>query len=173
MAALATVAELESHLQRDVADPVSAELALAGASGSVRAYCGWNLSQESTTFHLRGNDSQILTLPTLRLTSVSAVRVDTVATVAFNWDRAGQLDRHWQPWSRREVVEVDATHGYAPLPDVLRLVTLDLATRALSNPEALISATVGPVSRTYATGAANSGVLLSPLHMRLLDHYKL
>lgn len=158
--------ELNHHLQYTV-DPDVAALALAGASGSVRAYCGWNLSRESTTLTGEGGGGSLLTLPTLYLVSVDAARVNgaviDLADVVVS--RRGQL-RRTSLWPMDSTVDVDCVHGYDETPDVVRLVTLTLAARIVNNPENAKAATVGTVTRTYDAS-------MSALDMRLLDPFRL
>lgn len=171
MEPLATTGELETHLSRTL-DADRAEHLLTLASGVVRAYCGWDLARETTTFHVYSDGGSLLTLPTLYLLAVDEVRVRGVVVDTEKWpysySRKGQM---WGSWVPGVEYEVDVVHGYEPIPDLIKLVTLDLAARALSNPEGLSSATVGQVSKTWAKGSTNSG--MSELHQRLLDRYSL
>lgn len=174
MAALATVGELETHLGRTL-DAEQAQQWLDLASGAVRAYCGWNLAREDTTFYFEGNGTALIDLPTLELISVAEVRANSVAvdtvTWPIIWSRQGQ--GRLAVWTRGVQYAVDATHGYDPIPDLLRLVTLDLAARQVHNPMGLVSATVGQVSRTWASGSGADPSAPSSLHERLLDRYRL
>jgi hypothetical protein len=169
-APLASPAELEAHLQASIPDS-QATLVLAGASGAVRAYCGWNLTRETRTFYLMGDGSPLLTLPTLELVSVEEVRVGdvTLDLVAS----APVVLRHGQillpeGWIAGAVIQVDATHGYdaVSVPDVLRLVTLTIAARTVNNPDNYKTANVGTVTRAYDPG-------LTALDARLLAPYRL
>jgi len=180
MAPLATVGELETHLQRTFDDPSRAALALELASGAVRAYCGWDLARENTVFEMEGGGGAILTLPTLELIDVTEIRIDGVVQELdlpvteygrITWWKKGQLYRH-AGWPPNVPIEVVALHGYDPVPDLVKLVTLDLAARRVTNPEGLVSASTGQVSRTWASGSAGSSDL-SALHERLLDRYRL
>lgn len=170
MEALATVGELETHLQRTLEND-QAELALELASGAVRAYCRWDLSREHTTMYVEGSGTTLLSLPTLELIAVDEVRADGVVLnpvdCPYSYGRKGQL---WGSWAPRVQYEFDVEHGYDPLPDVLKLVTLDVATRNLTNPEGLTAATTGQVSRTWGGRTAGG---MSSLHERLLDRYSL
>lgn len=175
---LATPGELSTHLQREV-DVSAATLALTLASGAVRAYCGWDLAREDTTLVAYGDGSPVLSLPTLDLRDVTNVRVDgeeldltltglTVGRVV--WSRKGQLFRGIG-WPRHLTIEADVTHGYDPIPDIVKLIVLERAARQLANPEQLMSATVSSVSKTWASGTGS--VSLSSLDERLLDRYRL
>lgn len=162
----ADAAELDVLLQY-AAPPTASELALAGASGAVRSYCGWVLSRESAVLTAEGAGGVLLDLPTLHLVSVDSILVNGEAvdldTVIVT--RRGQLVRPAY-WPNDAKVEVDCVHGYDPIPDVVKLVTLTLAARILTNPEGAKSASVGSVSRSFDTR-------LSQLDMRLVDPYRL
>lgn len=173
MASLATVGELENHLQRPVDVPAQGQQALDLASGAVRAYCGWNLARETTTLQVDGDGSQVLSLPTLHLLAITDIRVNGETLNAADYPRyslKGQLYRAGG-WTCYAVIEVDCIHGYDPVPDLLKLVVLDMAARQYSNPQQLVSATTGQVSRTWSTG--NGAAPMSALHERLLDRYRL
>lgn len=162
MEPLATVAQLSMSMQRTV-DPAAGLLALQAASGMVRDYVGWNLSEETTTFTVDGSGHQLLSLPTLHLTAVTEVRLlGTVLTPAslasfsdvvgtYEWSERGQLFRAagWPAVFRS--VQADVTHGYAVMPDAILAVVLALAGGGLLvNPGgALASKTVGGVTHTY------------------------
>lgn len=173
MASLATAGELNLHLQREV-DPASADQALALASGAVRAYCGWGLAREETTFYFEGDGNPIVSLPTMELVTVSEIRIDgdlyVPTTFLPAWSRKGQ-GYLGCGWARYAQFEVDLLHGYDPVPDLVKLVTLDLASRQIGNPEALVSATVGEVSKTWSS--AGSTAQMTTLHERLLDTYRI
>ncbi len=154
MAPFATAAELSLHLQRPVNED-AALLALEGASGAIRAWCGWSISQEETTFTVEGSGLVPLSLPTLLLTEVAEVVVDgeTLAEGTgyedYQFSRSGQLFRS-AGWPARVKVTVECTHGHDPVPHVIRLLCLGVAARELNNPERLRSAAVGTVNRHYA-----------------------
>jgi hypothetical protein len=170
MAALVTVGDLQTHLQREV-DQASAELAVAGASGAVRSYCRWDISREDATFVVAGSGTRVLNLPTLHLVDVLAVRLDDGTELVrgggdedYLWAKRGQLycSAGWPGPFRH--VEVDCVHGYDPVPDVVRLVTLTVAAREYTNPMHLRDASVGSVTRRFD---------MTALDMALLDTYRL
>lgn len=169
---LASPDELNVHLQREV-EPDRAALALQLASGAVRAYCGWDLSRQNDTLLGVGQGTIVVTLPTLWLEHVEEIRIDgevlDLDPVKVTWTRRGQIIRTGG-WAVNMDVEVDCVHGFDPTPDLLKLVTLEQAARSLANPQQLVQATVGAVSRTY--GTANQP-RLSELDQRLLDKYRI
>jgi hypothetical protein len=171
---LVTVEELASYLQSGTVDRATAELVVAGASGMVRAYCGWIISREETTFTLDGSGHTLLALPTLNLVEVTEVRIDGIVIDAYDpeaasewqyrWSAAGVLDRP-VGWPRRfRCVEADVVHGYDPVPDLVKLVTLARAGCDYDNPERLTVRAVGAISRSYD---------LSGLETAQLDMFRL
>lgn len=168
MAPLATASELNTYLQRTVPGPL-ADLLLASASGAVRAYCRWDISLATETLYAIGDGTRLLSLPTLHLIEVDTITIDGVEADMTDpkiiWSRTGQL-YIWGTWTSLAKVEVTCTHGWDPVPDLVRLVTLTMAARALNNPEGLKTATTGAVTRQWDTS-------MTDLHMRLLDHYRL
>lgn len=177
MQPLASVTELELHLGRTL-DTDTATQALELASGAVRAYCKWNLSYTiDDVMEVYGDGSHILTLPTLCLIDVKEIIVDLVdlgpltRSVDLMWTRKGQI-KYTPGWCKDQVVLVTCDHGYDPIPDVIRLVTLDAAARQLANPEGLVASRVGEVSRTY-TSTSVTTANLTTLHQALLDNHRL
>lgn len=172
---LATTGELNTHLQREI-DNDRATQVVQLASGAVRAYCGWNLSLATETLQVAGSGTIVLTLPTLNLITVTAIVVDgtdlALDPLTVSWTRRGQLLR-MAGWPHMATVDVTCEHGYAEIPDVVKLVTLELAGRALNNPEGLRRVTVGAVTREWGGSAAAGGAALSELDQRLLDRYSI
>jgi hypothetical protein len=170
---LITAEEFAGYLQRDL-DRYSAELAVRGASGIIRNHCGWNLSRIAETLVVDGNGSASLNLPTVRLNDVTEVRVDGTALdpADYTWGTNGILFRsgsppygYWPLGPRR--VEVDADHGYDPIPDEIRIVAHAISARFYSNPEGLSAKSSGDGSRTYGA------IVLSDLEMRLISNHRL
>lgn len=160
--------ELDDYLQRSVPYEQAA-LAVAGASGIVRAHCQWDISrEENVVFKLNGSGTPVLSLPTLQLTAVHAVTVngEAVDSGDYRWARRGQIYRTTN-WSRWDHIDAEVDSGYTATPDVVRIVALSLAARIVSNPNALKSATVGAVQYTYP------GAELNRLEMSLLDKFRL
>lgn len=175
MEPLATLAELEAHLQHPV-DPASGQLALENASGAVRAYCGWRIDRAAETFFCDGTGTSLLSLPTLYLHTVAQVLLDGVvldeAAGDYGWSHHGQLWRvaGWPALPR--IAQADVVHGFDPAPDACRAVTLNLASRQTVNPLGLRSATVGTVTRAYSTEAhASQG--MTALDAALLAPFRL
>lgn len=170
---LATVQDLETYLGREITDQGQAETLLTLASGAVRAYCGWEISlQTNVTMYAEGAGTSLMTLPTLCLLRVNEIRADgqivDPATTPYKHSRKGQI---WGYWVCTVQYEFDIDHGYDPVPDVIKLVTMDLTSKHLGNPDGLKSATTGQVTRVW--GESTAGTPFSPLHAALLDRFSL
>jgi hypothetical protein len=64
-------------------------------------------------------------------------------------------------------VEVDADHGYEPIPDELRIVCCSVAARLYSNPENLLQRSAGTSSQMFRD------LSLSELETRLISPHRL
>lgn len=166
MAALASAAELNTLLQTTVPDD-QATLALATASGTVRGYCGWNLLRETATFTSEGDGTVLLSLPTLRLLSITNLLIDGTVTATSTMLVLPRGQIVWADgWPAGARIDITIDHGYDEAPDVVKLVTLTVAARIVNNPEHLRGMQVGQVQRSYDPKLLN-------LDMRLLDPYRL
>lgn len=169
---LVSAEEFAGYLQRDL-DRYTADLALAGASGVVRLYCGWRIDRATETFVLDGDASRILTLPTLKLNAVNSVTVegDELDPDDYQWSESGMLYRAggWPAGFRN--IEVDADHGYSPTPDEVRVVVCAIASRHYNNPDGLRSKTVGAISRTFVLETMRGD--LSKLEVELIGGHRL
>lgn len=166
---LISVDDLAGYLQRPI-DRASATIAVQGASGLVRAYCGWGLSRAVETLTVDANGTGSVNLPTLRLNDVTEVRVDgdILDPSTYNWGFNGILvattGYRWMAGLRK--IEADVDHGYQPIPDEVCIVASAIAARLYANPEGLASKASGDDSRTF-------GATLSDLEMRLISAYRL
>jgi hypothetical protein len=151
---LATVSELEKHLQTT----------FSTAPEQDQATLALELSS--------GEGSTVLTVPTLLLQGVNGVMLDGVSLALSDivWTVKGQL-YYGAGWPRFSVATLDIDHGYDVIPDLIKLVALDVAGRQVQNPEGLISATVGEVSRAWSTSSTPTASLTA-LHQTLLDRYR-
>ncbi len=172
---------LADYLQIGEADlnVPAALLALDLASATVRSYTGQLLSRVADdTVTLVGSGGWLLLLPETPVAGVSAVTVDAepVAADGFRWDAYGRLSlRPRTMWPFDSDVAVTYTHGFDPVPDDIRAVTIQAASRAFTNPEGVRSEGIGSYSTTYTVLASGSalGVVLSPEEQSVLDRYKL
>lgn len=168
MESLVTADEFAGYLQRDL-DRYSAELALAGASGLVRIYCGWPISRiAADVLTVDSHGGTALMLPTLRLNAVTAVGLadgTTMDASAYTWGTNGVLYKAdgWPIGPRAATATVD--HGYDPVPDEVRIVVCAVAARLYSNPEGLASKSSGDGGKTFGQ--------LSDLEVRLIAGHRL
>lgn len=182
MEALATPDELAAYLRQEggaaALDTAAAELALASASGVVREYCQWDIKAVTETLTADGNGTYVVSLRTLYLTDVQAVRIMGRAgwelvdpAGRYTWSTGGQLvcvSGVWPVGVRN--IQADVTHGYDEPPDALRMAVLALAARQYVNPQNLLSRTVGSVSEGYASKITDP---LSDLQQVQLSRYRL
>lgn len=146
----------------DTASPASTPQDAAAAL--IRAYCHWHIWPRMTeTVVCDGPGTDLLVLPTLMLTAVSAVtetrRGVGGAPVALNvatdvdWSEAGLVwhvdRRRWT--SKPRGVSVTFEHGYQNAPSQIVQLATALAARAASNPTRLKRMQVGQRSEDYET----------------------
>jgi hypothetical protein len=137
------------------------------ACAAVRAEAGWHIAPSvSETLTVDSPGGPLLTLPTLALTEVSAVRDvtdpdDTETLGDWRVSAAGMLARtNGQPWPAGfGVLEVDVTHGYDQCPAELLPVIAEHCQAST------ISSTVqqeasGSESVTYFGAGASGSVAL-------------
>lgn len=180
MAPLATAAELRTFLEVD-ADTLPdgrADLILAGVSGTIRAYTGQHFDQvNAEEIVLDSIGSSVLLLPQLPVTAVTAVADLEDATATFvvpddyRWSELGILRRtggqRWAEGLRR--YQVTYSHGYATIPDDLKLIVLRAAARATANPEGLTQESMGNYSASWGMSVAG----LTDIDRRDLDRYRI
>ena len=140
--------------------------AVERASGAIRGFCGWTISQETVTgFRVSARGRPSVWLPTLHLTDVASVKENgrlLVAGVDYDWFGDGRLLRLSGTWpGAPRGLEVAFTHGYPagdPRLDAVRDACLAVAVRIYENPRGFRSETetVGAVSHSWT--AAGPGV---------------
>ncbi|MEQ1709453.1 MAG: hypothetical protein ABL864_14090 [Terricaulis sp.] len=134
-----------------------AVLACVLASGIIRSHCGWHIAPSAVeTFTLDGPGTRTLAIPTLHLTAVASVEIDSVTELDFTWSARGLIRRAlaaaWPSTFRS--IEVTCTHGHATTPDAVRAVAISICRRQLANPEQLRQEAVAGYSVTYGGDAA-------------------
>lgn len=104
---------------------------------------------------LAGTADWELVLPERPVVSVGLVKVDGAVLAAGGYRIVGDtLVRRTGGWvgPTDSVVEVTYTHGYSPIPDDIRAVTLALAARMSSNPLGVTQEGIGSYSVSYGGG---------------------
>lgn len=188
----ASETDLNAWLQKDI--PVAtARLALVRASGAVRGYCGWNLSEETATETFAevpwyGLNTR-LWVRTLYLTGVTSLTVngEAFSSQDYTWLRHGRITllRSVTGYGSPMAGSVTYTHGYPaghPALDIAAGVVLSAAGRLVDNPIGMRSHswTLGPESESH-TFAGDSGqpgqpqatALLSASDMASLAPYRI
>lgn len=149
---------------------------IAAASATVRGFAGWHIAPiiaETLTVHVGAGLLGAIVLPTGKLRTVSAVRVNghEVSDWAMGTDGTVYLPG---VTAGPAVVEVDATHGYGldEVADVLQVVQ-QMAALAASSPAGVVSEQAGSLSVTYGqTGkGVGGGLALLPRDRDLLGPY--
>ena len=172
----ATTEELTAYLGRDLSEREAdtADLVLEVASGMVRAYTGQQFQAGTTTEWLWCRSGTVL-LPQMPVTAVVSVTIDD-EPVEYRLLPAGivRLNR----WRHNEPVLVEYEHG-GDIPAPVRAACLQIAARALRNPDAVRqrTQTAGPFTEavTYAeTGSGvTGGINLSQAEKEALDVYRM
>lgn len=161
--AFATVDDLELLLGHEV-ELLRAELAVALASSAVAGYARIGIARAtSVEAEVDGTGADTLNLPEWPVQSVDQVAVVGTTAVMdvldgpdgpsarWGWSKAGVLTRYGGVWPHRpRSVKVTYTHGYDPVPDGIRAVTLQAAARAITNPVHLAAWSGDSTTATFA-----------------------
>lgn len=151
-----TAERLATYVAFDTATP-NVGVAVDAAVDYLRATAGWHVFPEVTeTLVLDGDGGHVLVLPTLRVSSVSSVRMlgDLVASTAYSWSQNGEvkLKADHAAWTEEyRGVEVTLTHGFSDPPRLLKALAQVVATATL-NPLG-IPEVIGPFQFTGAAGS--------------------
>lgn len=181
MSALATVVELETHMQidLDVDAEASAAQALDIASEAIRTEAHQTITEviaDSLTCWVDWR--HVLWLPERPVTNVTSITVDGVLvdSSTYAWLGSGEVRFSAAPtasttstWLRQAVIVYD--HGWATAPDDLKGICLERAAAALTTPpgRSVKSESVGPDSITYDLAAAGQ---LSAEQRRTIRQYR-
>ncbi|SKM81074.1 Uncharacterised protein [Mycobacteroides abscessus subsp. massiliense] len=127
---------------------------LDAAEATVRAWCGWHIAPSRREEELPCTVGQLGTilLPSLHVTDVETVTVEdlTLDPADYDWDPAGFIHRNTVSWPRRYYwpvygypsrrnAKVTFTHGYPEVPDDVKTVILELASKAIELPTSIAS----------------------------------
>lgn len=134
------------------------------AVAQVRARAGWHIApvRTETVILSHFGGSPWLVLPTRRLVSVNAIRVNGVAASSSTFQVYGSgmvlKQRSWLRGWDAGTIEVDLTHGYPACPDELLSLVASLSrSDAWARDPSIASVTRGPFSESYRADA--SGLL--------------
>lgn len=185
--AFATEEDLAAWCQRDI-DSATAAVFLDMATAEIQGYTGQTMTlvaDDEVT--LSGNWTRELWLPQWPVVDVTSVSIDGTALDAdgYEWKRNGLLLRPsstlgsdstfavqpFRIWGGDADVTVVYSHGVDPIPTWVGSICLQVAARAMSNPEATLSEALAEgYSATYDRRAA--GVSLLPDEQRRLNRWK-
>lgn len=111
-------ADLPAAVLARFADNTAAQKAIDSALVAARRYCGWHVSpSRSETITVDGPGGQVLSLPTLNLTTVTSVTELGIAVDVTKLDRSqrkGTLTKRFGCWTGRDgAISAAITHGYS------------------------------------------------------------
>lgn len=173
MAALATVADVEARLGREltVTEAGRVDALLADASAAIRAYTGQTFERAEVTRTWVYADA-------LRRVRIRGRAVSDVAFENEEGDAVGAEQIAADLWRVDEVGPLTITYeaGYDVVPDLVVAVCCQMAARAFgATPEAagIQMETTGPFSVQYGQVGASGGVGMLPAERDALAPYKL
>lgn len=155
--------------------------ALIMASGAIRAAVRWSLTREVVVNQRIRSTGRSLWLPTLRLTAVDALALDSapaalVEGAQFDWSPEGKIDMHYSWAGRPTTYRVSYRHGYPddhPAVQLAAGVALSAAARLVDNPTGHRSETITGQSFTAAGGGADVVTILAEAERKQLEAYAL
>lgn len=173
MAALATVADVEARLGRELseAETTRMEALLDDASAAIRAYTGQSFERDEITRTFVYADA-------MRRVKIRGRGVSDVAFENEEGDAVGseQIAVDW--WEVDEIGPLTLTYeaGFDAVPDLVIAVCCQMAARAFgATPEAagIQMETTGPFTVQYGQAGASGGVGMLPAERDALAPYKL
>lgn len=115
---------------------------------------------------LRGVWDRHLILPERPVLDATVTAIDGIAPVAGSYYLLGSALARDGGWGGPGVlVEVTYSHGYDPIPDDIRVATLNLAAELLSRPRGVVSEGIGSYQVTYGP-ETRLGAVLAPVLSR-------
>lgn len=149
--------------------PPNADTLLAAASGSIRSFCGWNITREVVQdAELDAYGGSLLVLPTLHLVSIESLYVDDAYLedrTDYRWSRRGLIRRmpRGTCWPNDYgCIRYSITHGYEECPPEVAALCVALAKRADVVPTGILQKQVGGISLQFKDvplDAAEQGAL--------------
>lgn len=135
-----------------------AALSLEIASAQIQGWTRQRLERVvNDVVVLRGTTGWELELPERPVVAVGAITIDEVPVSASSYNVAGPVIVRSLGWSGPTAsVSVTYTHGYDPIPDDIRVATLQLAMGGFTNPQGIRQESVGTYSVTYEAGGGDS-----------------
>lgn len=176
MSQFATAADLAELLGEtfDATRTAQANSALELASAAIQAWTRQQIEHVAgDTASLRGVWDDELPLPERPVTAVTSVTYDgDQLVVDDDYELVGSVLRRDNGWGGPGVaVVVVYDHGWDPIPDPIRAVALQVASRMMATPQGVSAESIGTYSVTYGEAMVGSGVegytaLLAPYRRR-------
>jgi hypothetical protein len=154
VALFASIDELGDLLGEAFADTLLAQAAMALEMASAQIQ-GWTRQKVERVVDdvivLRGTYDRELELPERPVIEVGNITLDGTLIEPSSFTVTGSTLIRSGGWGgSAAVVEVVYTHGYEPIPEDIRAVTLQLAARMLFNPLGIRQEGIGTYSVTYS-----------------------
>lgn len=197
MVALASVADLEARLGRDLDTDqqlARASALLDDASATVRAYTGQQFTRSTTTDRVTPPRKGPVLLPQQPVNDVTAVASVLGVTQQFLFDglnlyvgaylagvvvnlAAAYYDggRYYEGFARRQPIDVTYDHGYTVIPGEIVAVVCQIAGRAMGRPledSGVQQESIGGYAYTTGVAAAAGGVGMLRDERTVLDAYR-
>lgn len=160
------ISDLEAFLQQDLTDYAEeSQAACDQASAVVEDYCKRSFAQVvNDEITLRWRPSIVLPNPPVSI--ITSVEIDGTAA-EYELDDWGRL---WA-MTRGSDIAITYTHGFATIPETVKLVAVRLAARIFKNPVGRVSYSVDGQSVQGASDV--SPRILTSDEMRALSRYRL
>ncbi|MGW5720780.1 hypothetical protein ACWEVP_31725 [Amycolatopsis sp. NPDC003865] len=177
---LASLDDLTAYLGVPPLNEAQSTFMLRSASALVRLHCRWPITkvEDSTTWVVDSNGTELLTVPTLALRSVTAVSVRgkpvDLSEVSYSASGVLCLRRYLWPVGP-DAVTVTGVSGHDEPPDELVAVVCSLASRstAMAGRGPVTAYRVGGIQVTYGRNGDGEVIGLSPIESAVLDRYRL
>lgn len=161
-----TIDDLARFLQQDLTDyEAEAQAAVDQAIGVVEAHCKRRFAQvvdDERTMRWRAR----IILPDPPVSDIASIKVDGVDS-PYEIDASGNV---WLGRSGSQVV-ITYTHGFASVPESVRLVAVRLASRIFKNPMGRVS--YSAEGQNYSAAVDVSPRILTGDEMAMLRRFRL
>lgn len=179
--AFASVTDLAALLRRSIDDEdAGALLALDLATGAIRNEARQHISLvEDEDIVLAGRWSSDLWLPERPVIEISSIEIvpsagvsEPLGVTAYQWDGQGHIQLASGSWGGPSAtVPITYTHGFETIPDDIRGLCLQVASRVFDNPGNVAQESIGSYSYSVST-ASRTGVALSEDERRICWRYR-
>lgn len=162
-----SISDLEAFLQQVLGEdyPVEAQAACDMATSVVEEYCKRSFARVADDeLTLRWRPS--IVLPNPPVTAVTSFEVDG-EPATYDLDESGRI---W-PTVRGDSINLTYTHGYAKVPEAVRLVAVRIAARIFKNPQGRVSYSAD--SLQFQGSPETSPRILTDNEMGILRRYRL